>query len=157
MKPPAKCGTRSGYNRHLRLKEQVCEDCRKAQNLYDKKRFYENPELKRQRNKKHANLEKKRSAWRKRNALIKGNKVEIYSETDVLNLYGNICYLCNEKIDLNASRRSGIGTNWQNGLNIDHVIPISLGGPDTLQNVRPTHVLCNIKKGKTNVDKTDYS
>lgn len=152
MKPPANCGTRSGYNRHLRLKEDICDNCREAQNIYDRKRFYANPELKRQRNKIHTNLEKKRSSWRKRNALIKGSLVENYSENDVLKLYGNICYLCNKEIDLNASKRSGIGLNWQNGLNIDHVIPISLGGPDTLENVRPTHVLCNIKKGARYID-----
>jgi 5-methylcytosine-specific restriction endonuclease McrA len=157
MKSVAKCGTRSGYNKHLRLKEKVCTDCREAQNYYDRQRFYKNPELKRERNKKHFNLEKKRASWRRRNALIKGNTVEKYSEKDVLELYGDICYLCNEKIDLNASRRSGIGLDWQNGLNIDHVVPISLGGPDTLQNVRPTHTLCNIKKGKANIDKTKYS
>jgi len=32
------------------------------------------------------------------------------------------------------------------GLQIDHVIPIVKGGPDTLNNVRPAHGLCNIKK-----------
>jgi 5-methylcytosine-specific restriction endonuclease McrA len=157
MKPLAKCGTRSGYNRHLKLKEKVCQECRDAQNIYDRKRFYENPEIKRERNKKHRNPEKRRSAWRKRNALINGNKVERYSEKDVLNLYGTSCYLCSEEINLSASRRSGIGKDWEFGLNIDHVIPISFGGPDTLENVRPTHVLCNIKKGNRNVDKTDYS
>jgi len=147
MKAPAKCGTRSGYNRHLKLKELVCQECREAQNVYDRKRFYENPEIKRERNKKNKNIEKKRSSWRKRNALIKGNKAEYYSEKDVLSLYGTLCYLCEKEIDLKASRRSGLGINWENGLNIDHVVPISLGGPDILSNVRPTHVLCNIKKG----------
>lgn len=157
MKAPAKCGTRSGYNRHLRLKEEVCQDCRSAQNLYDRNRFYENPEIKRERNKKHRNPEKRRSAWRKRNALINGNRVEKYSDKDVLEIYGTCCYLCEKEIDLNASRRTGMGENWEVGLNIDHVVPISLGGPDTIENVRPTHVLCNIKKGNRNVDKKDYS
>lgn len=30
-KPPAKCGTPSGYNRHLRLKIPICEPCRQAE------------------------------------------------------------------------------------------------------------------------------
>lgn len=143
----AECGTRSGYNRHLRLKENVCKECRDAQNEYDRQRFYQNPELKRERNKKHINLEKKRSSWRRREAKRKGNLVEKYLDSDVISLYGTDCYICNEKIDMSASRRSGIGNNWEMGLNIDHVIPISLGGSDTLENVRPTHVICNIRKG----------
>lgn len=30
VRNPAKCGTRSGYNRHYRLGEPVCEPCRQA-------------------------------------------------------------------------------------------------------------------------------
>jgi hypothetical protein len=154
MKKIAECGTRSGYNRHLRLKENVCLDCKKAQNDYDRKRFYENPELKRARNKKHSNLEKKRASWRRREAKRKGNIVEKYLDSEVLKKYGTKCYICKTEINLNASRRSGIGNDWENGLNIDHVIPISLGGSDTLKNVRPTHVICNLKKG-SKVDKKE--
>ena len=29
----ASCGTRGGYNRHLRLKEPTCNDCRAAQKV----------------------------------------------------------------------------------------------------------------------------
>jgi 5-methylcytosine-specific restriction endonuclease McrA len=32
-------------------------------------------------------------------------------------------------------------------LHIDHVIPISKGGTDTLDNVRPSHAKCNLSKG----------
>jgi 5-methylcytosine-specific restriction endonuclease McrA len=53
--------------------------------------------------------------------------------------------LCNTAVDLNAPRKSGI-PGWEKGLHIDHFIPVSKGGPDTLNNVRPTHGLCNIRK-----------
>lgn len=33
-KPPARCGTTGGYQRHYRLHEPVCEDCRAAQREY---------------------------------------------------------------------------------------------------------------------------
>ena len=33
--------------------------------------------------------------------------------------------------------------NWH----VDHVIPISRGGPDTFENVRAAHPACNIRKG----------
>jgi len=145
--PVAQCGTRSGYNRHLRLGEEVCWPCRSAQRQYDLKRFYENPEIKRERNRKYSNPERKREAWRRREAKRRGNEMEKYRESDVLDKYGRICHLCKKEIDLNASRRSGIGENWEMGLNIDHVFPISLGGSDTIDNVRPSHVICNLRKG----------
>lgn len=30
---------------------------------------------------------------------------------------------------------------------VDHVVPISLGGPDTLENVRLAHYRCNVRRG----------
>jgi 5-methylcytosine-specific restriction endonuclease McrA len=36
---------------------------------------------------------------------------------------------------------------WQNGLHIDHVIPIAKGGADILDNLKPSHAICNISKG----------
>lgn len=92
------------------------------------------------------NPQKSNERQRKRRANKKSVEFEKYTEEQVLNLYGKICYLCKKEIDLNASRWIGRG-NWQNGLHIDHVIPIAKGGPDKLENVRPTHALCNIKKG----------
>lgn len=35
------CGTRSGYNRHLRLKEPTCELCRAAQSASAKRLYKE--------------------------------------------------------------------------------------------------------------------
>lgn len=86
-----------------------------------------------------------RVSRRKRRALKFKNGFEKYSEFDVIDKYGKICYLCNYEIDLNAARRIGVD-GWELGLHIDHFIPLSKGGPDTLENVRPTHGLCNIKK-----------
>lgn len=146
-KAPAKCGTRSGYNRHLRLKEDVCLECRATQNEYDRFRFEQNPEVKRESNRRSFNAEKKRASWRRYDAAKRGSRIEVYSESQVIELYGTLCHLCNEEIDFNASRRSGLGMNWENGFNVDHLVPISKGGSDTLENVRPSHSLCNIKKG----------
>jgi len=148
MKKIAECGTRSGYNRQLKLKEEVCKKCRLAQNEYDKKRFEKNPDYFKIKNKKNENLENKKARWRRREALKNNGLVEKYLDKDVINLYGNLCHICNKEIDLSASRRSGIGYNWQYGLHIDHVIPIIMGGNDTLDNVRPSHAICNLKKGR---------
>jgi 5-methylcytosine-specific restriction endonuclease McrA len=88
---------------------------------------------------KHAQNERRRRA-RKRNSGF-----EYYTIKQVLEKYGTMCHLCNQQIDLKASRRVG-RPGWERGLHIDHVIEISKGGPDTLENVRPAHGLCNLER-----------
>ena len=94
--------------------------------------------------KKHP--EKSLAKNRKRRADKKNVEHENYSTEDIINIYGTKCYLCKKEIDLSATRRTGFG-NWQDGLQLDHVIPISKGGSDTIKNVRPAHGLCNLRKG----------
>jgi 5-methylcytosine-specific restriction endonuclease McrA len=60
----------------------------------------------------------------------------------VLERCGCVCYLCGEEIDLTITNRHDPGY-----LNIDHLIPLVLGGRDTYENVAPTHRRCNNKKG----------
>jgi 5-methylcytosine-specific restriction endonuclease McrA len=54
---------------------------------------------------------------------------------------GNVCHICNSEINLSLARNSRFGAT------IDHVIPVSKGGADTLENMRLAHWICNIKKG----------
>lgn len=91
--------------------------------------------------------DKRRSEARRRARKLQ-NGVEFYTEQQVLDLYGTDCHICNEPIDLAAPRSAGVG-GWEKGLHVDHVIPISKGGPDTLDNVRPAHAQCNLKKSAT--------
>jgi hypothetical protein len=81
----------------------------------------------------------------RRRAKKRSNGYEKYKDKDVLDMYGIICYLCNREIDITLSRKIG-SERWLESLQIDHVIPISRGGPDFLSNVRPTHALCNMEK-----------
>lgn len=83
---------------------------------------------------------------RKRRALKLGNGHIPYTLQEVIDTYGTDCYLCQTPINLSASRQVG-KPGWQSGLHIDHLVPISKGGPDTLENVRPSHGICNIVKG----------
>lgn len=92
-----------------------------------------------------ANVDKHREYKRKSQRKRRSVYSEDYTESDVLSLYSSICYICNKEIDLLASRSVG-SEGWQNALHIDHVIPLSKDGADTLDNVRPTHGLCNIIK-----------
>lgn len=85
----------------------------------------------------------------RRRAKKYNNGYEIYTTKQVLEMYGSICHLCLEPIDLELSRKIG-SPGWKRSLQVDHVIPISKGGPDTLANVRPAHARCNmIRNNKT--------
>lgn len=48
---------------------------------------------------------------------------------------GMVCHICGEIIGSMAE------------LNMDHVIPLSKGGPNTPENVKPSHAICNARKG----------
>ncbi len=91
--------------------------------------------------------EQKRRAASRRRARIFDREFEVYTEADVLALYGVNCNQCGDPIDLTASRRLGFG-NWELGLHLDHLVAIANGGTDTLSNIRPTHAVCNARKGK---------
>lgn len=90
--------------------------------------------------------ENSRNITNRRRARIRSTATEAYSEKDILDMYGTACYLCEGEIDLTAPRRAGV-PGWEASFWRDHYIPISQGGSDTLDNLRPSHALCNIKKG----------
>ena len=82
---------------------------------------------------------------RSRKIKMKGNGVERYTLEQVLEEYGSVCYLCEQDIDLTLPRKIGV-EGWEFGLHLDHVTPISKGGPDCLENVAPSHAICNLTK-----------
>jgi len=71
---------------------------------------------------------------------------EPYTDQDILNRWGTDCHLCGEPIDLTAPRAT-FQQGWERGLQLDHVIQISSGGHDVIENVKPSHGKCNIGKG----------
>lgn len=73
------------------------------------------------------------------------NKSDYFSVNTVINTYGSDCHLCDGAIDLDAPRKVG-EPGWELSLHIDHVMPLSKGGDDTLDNVRPAHGQCNLNK-----------
>ena len=111
-----------------------------------------NPEIARARDIKHSpdpeiGRERNSANNRRRRAQVAAVPSEPYTTQQVLDFYGTSCHLCLGKIDLSAPRSAYEGSNWEFGLHVDHVIPISKGGPDVLGNVRPSHAICNMKKG----------
>ena len=148
------------------LEEFSSSYCKLCTSAYNAAYHRANPEKSRQTSKKYdkMNRDKKKvhkdkynknnpekvKGWsrrknRKREALKKNNGHSPYSEKQVLDTYGTDCHLCQTPIDLSASRQVG-KPGWKLALHIDHFIPISKGGPDTLENVRPSHGRCNIVK-----------
>ncbi len=117
------------------------------ESLRRKKYTEEHLEQEKERNKQYYkdNAGKSAEKHRRRRAKKLNNGFEIYKTEQVIELYGTKCHICNEQIDMSASRVVGKG-NWNYGLHIDHVIAIANGGPDTLENVRPSHATCNLKK-----------
>ena len=139
------CGTLSGYDYHKRQEFfDPCESCTTAMRAHWKrKRLERKEEINVARKQWRMDEQYHRSMNNKR--LRKGSKQEYYTHKQVLDAYGTDCHLCNTPIDLKASRQCGY-PGWENGLHIDHVIPLSKGGDDTLENVRPSHGQCNIIK-----------
>lgn len=62
------------------------------------------------------------------------------SPDQVVREYGDVCHICQEPIDMNLPRTNRLG------LTVDHVIPLSKGGTDTMDNLRPAHWICNNRK-----------
>ena len=56
-----------------------------------------------------------------------------WQRNHLINHYGNICYLCNEPLEMNE-------------ITIDHWVPLSKGGSDNITNYRLAHYKCNALK-----------
>ena len=144
-----------------------CEKCRLANAEYSRKYASLNPEkIKDAKRKQYLNNPEKtrmrKEKWIKNNpdrykelsrlkehrrrALLNSVNSESYRESDVIQKYGTKCHICSLEIDFNAPRSSKF-EGWEMGLHLDHVIPLSFGGSDTIDNIMPSHGICNIKKG----------
>ena len=93
-----------------------------------------------------ANPEKHAAARRRHRANKLGNEFEYYTLEQVFELYGTNCSYCDMPINFKVSGKQGSNPQWRSGLQIDHFIDLDLGGPDTLENVRPSHAWCNQTK-----------
>jgi 5-methylcytosine-specific restriction endonuclease McrA len=130
------CGTRSGYDYHRRvLLENPCEPCQEAERQYHRDR--------RVRDKAKINLNSR--LWRAAHPEVKRAK---FTMEEITGLYGTDCYHCNEPIDFEAPRATG-APGWEKSYHPDHLVPLSKGGLDILDNIRPSHAQCNVRKWAT--------
>lgn len=93
------------------------------------------------------NPEKFMIQQRRRRAKEQSVPSEPYTWMEIIQIHGDNCWLCGQVIDLEAPRKPG-QPGWENGLHLDHVIPILINGPDLKWNVQPTHGLCNLGRKK---------
>lgn len=117
------------------LKEKICRWCQEPMQVSAKKsyagRLY-HPDCS-----KEAERARYRIKTVKRQTKLNPNRI---SADQVVREYGDTCHICQELIDMNLPRTSRMG------LTIDHVIALSKGGTDTMDNLRPAHWICNNRK-----------
>jgi hypothetical protein len=146
------CGTLSGYQRHLRDKTPTCDPCKEANRIRRREYYASNPQKIYEINRRWAAKNKdkvqgySRRMASKRKALKLDNGHVPYTEQQALDKYGVNCHICNLPIDFDAPRQAYISDGWELGLHFDHLIALSKGGPDTLENIRPSHAICNMRK-----------
>lgn len=141
------CGTKPGYEYHRRqLGEEACEPCHTAMKVYWVE-HRKKPETKEKHRIYNRTKRKMRNGTRFKKLIAQGfNPAKDYfSANTVIETYGTNCHLCGGEVDLLAPRTPG-QPGWERSLHVDHVIPLSKGGDDTLENVRPSHGKCNVRK-----------
>jgi 5-methylcytosine-specific restriction endonuclease McrA len=142
-----KCGTSAGYHAHAWYKEIKCEPClavRRAQSAKDR---VEHLERTRESVRKYYEKNPEMSALSRRRCRARffGVETEPYTVEEILDIYGTDCHICGKAIDLNAPKSSRY-QGWEEGLQLDHVIPLAKGGADLIANVKPAHGKCNATK-----------
>ena len=87
------------------------------------------------------NGDKSRAKAHYRRAVRRGVEAEKFSPREIHERDGWICQLCDEPVDQDLA--------WPDPLSasLDHIIPLSHGGPHTRANTRLAHLVCNTRRG----------
>lgn len=86
--------------------------------------------------------DRRRNSYHARRALKAGASAgEPFSNIDVFNRDGWVCGICSEPVSVEAVYPDPLSAS------LDHVVPLSLGGAHSLENVQLAHLSCNVRKG----------
>lgn len=75
-----------------------------------------------------------------RRVKIKNGTVGKFTKQQVLDKTNGCCGICGKTIDLTLKHPN------KDSFSIDHIVPISKGGSNTLDNVQAAHLICNVRK-----------
>ena len=133
------------YYRCKKTNKVACADCKAIAAAYMRIKNKE-PKYKAKEKEYYKNNPHKRPPNNKDRARHKGIKRSYYTRQQIFDRDGYDCYLCTTPVDLSAPYVQG-QPGWETYPHIEHVVPLSLGGEDTLQNVKIAHAKCNMAKG----------
>ena len=134
------------YGRCKKTNGTACDPCRAIAAKYVRDKWHTDPKYK-AREKEYLRLNPhKKYHNNKSYKRVKGGKRRTYTRNQIIKRDGLNCYICNTPVDFNATHIQG-QPGWETYPHVDHVIPLALGGDDTLENVKLTHAICNINKG----------
>lgn len=116
-------------------REDNPEVARRARAKYEQKNPDKVREVKARSQSRPESLRKRADRQRVRRAKTRGaGATEYVDRTLVLSAHGGICGICGDPVD---------PADWH----LDHIVPLTKGGPHTYENVQPTHPVCNMRKG----------
>lgn len=75
-----------------------------------------------------------------------GRKVKNLARLAV-SIYGSSCCYCHEPIESKYANERIYGHNHPKRLSLEHLLPRSCGGSDSIENLRPCHLGCNARRG----------
>jgi 5-methylcytosine-specific restriction endonuclease McrA len=87
------------------------------------------------------NAERSRGHMHERRARLRGNEWERFNPIDVYERDGWLCGICGDAVDRLAKAPEPFSVS------LDHIVPVSLGGPHTQANTRCAHLICNTRRG----------
>jgi hypothetical protein len=142
-------GTTIGdYDRCRKNNTTACDLCRAYAAKYARDKFHSDPKYKLKEKEWRRNNPHKTVCSNRDRARKKGVPSQYYTRQHLFDRDGYDCYLCNLPVELTANHIQG-QPGWELYPHIEHVIPLALGGHDTLDNVKIAHAVCNIRKGTT--------
>ena len=134
------------YIRCKKTNKVACDPCKAAAAEYVRVKWATDPKYKAKEKEYLKNNPHKRPPNNKDRARHRGVKRSYYTRQQIFDRDGYDCYLCNTPVDLSAPYVQG-QPGWETYPHIEHVVPLALGGEDTLQNVKIAHAKCNMDKG----------
>ena len=132
------------YERCKRNRAVACGLCLAAAAKYRREQVLKNPDKFKEQDKRYRQIHGYVSS--RDRAKKNGGQYAYYTRKQIFDRDGYDCYLCQEPVDLNAPHIQG-QPGWETYPHVEHVVPLALGGDDTLENVKIAHAKCNVDKG----------